>query len=75
MLNSLSVYWMVLKAKLGGERGQDLLEYALIGGVVAVAIIAVGAALSGYVGTMFDKIGSCITWQDDCDISLPLGGG
>lgn len=56
------------------ERGQDLLEYALIGGVVAAAILAVGALLSGEVTAMFQNIGDCITFDDTCK-GLPIGGG
>jgi len=41
--------------------GQDLVEYALAAGLVAVAAVAAMPALSGTVNTVFTKIGSIIT--------------
>lgn len=42
------------------ERGQDLVEYALAAGLVAVAAVACMPGLSGTVNTVFNKIGSII---------------
>jgi len=41
--------------------GQDLVEYALAAGLVAVAAVAAMPTLSGTVSTVFSKIGSLIT--------------
>jgi len=41
-------------------RGQDLVEYALAAGLVAVAAVACMPGLSGTVNTVFSKIGSII---------------
>ena len=41
--------------------GQDLVEYALAAGLVAVAAVAAMPTLSGTVSTVFSKIGSIIT--------------
>ena len=41
--------------------GQDLVEYALAAGLVAVAAVAAMPALSGTVNTVFTKISSIIT--------------
>jgi pilus assembly protein Flp/PilA len=41
-------------------RGQDLVEYALAAGLVAVAAVACMPGLSGTVNTVFNKIGSII---------------
>jgi pilus assembly protein Flp/PilA len=41
-------------------RGQDLVEYALAAGLVAVAAVAAMPALSTTVSTVFVKIGSII---------------
>jgi pilus assembly protein Flp/PilA len=41
-------------------RGQDLVEYALAAGLVAVAAVACMPGLSGTVNTVFTKIGSII---------------
>ena len=40
--------------------GQDLVEYALAAGLVAVAAVACMPGLSGTVNTVFTKIGSMI---------------
>lgn len=42
------------------EKGQDLVEYALAAGLVAVAAVAALPALSSTVSTVFSKIGSII---------------
>jgi pilus assembly protein Flp/PilA len=41
-------------------RGQDLVEYALAAGMVAVAAVAAMPALSGTVSNVFTKIGNII---------------
>ena len=42
------------------EQGQDLVEYALAAGLVAVAAVACMPGLSGTVNQVFTKIGSII---------------
>lgn len=42
-------------------RGQDLVEYALAAGLVAVAAVAAMPALSSTVSNVFAKIGSIIS--------------
>jgi pilus assembly protein Flp/PilA len=42
-------------------QGQDLVEYALAAGMVAVAAVACMPALSTVVNNVFTKIGSIIT--------------
>jgi pilus assembly protein Flp/PilA len=42
-------------------QGQDLVEYALAAGLVAVAAVAVTPNLQGSMNTVFTKIGSIIT--------------
>jgi pilus assembly protein Flp/PilA len=42
-------------------QGQDLVEYALAAGMVAVAAVAAMPALSTTVSTVFSKIGSMIS--------------
>ena len=41
-------------------RGQDLVEYALAAGLVAVAAVACMPGLSGTVNNVFTKIGSIV---------------
>ena len=53
------------------ERGQDLLEYALLGGLIAVAITAaaVVAAMTGGLEKMSNGIKNCIDFKANtaCD--------
>ncbi|HSW51480.1 MAG TPA: Flp family type IVb pilin [Bryobacteraceae bacterium] len=43
------------------EQGQDLIEYALMAGFVAVAAGAIMPSVSTSIGTIFSKIGSVLT--------------
>ena len=60
-----------LRARFSEERGQDLLEYALLGGLIAAAITlaAVVLAMQGALGSMADGIARCI----DFDSGTPCG--
>ncbi len=52
----------ILKWKLWKDcRGQDLVEYALAAGMVAVAAVAAMPVLSGTITNVFSKISSVIT--------------
>jgi len=60
------------------ERGQDLLEYAMLGGLIAAAILVVfgilvgtGAAGSGVIDNMAQGIADCI----DFDETTACAGG
>ena len=52
-----------LKQLWADTQGQDLVEYALAAGLVAVAAVAAMPALSSTVSTVFSKIGSIISAQ------------
>ena len=53
---------MLLQLKIWkDQRGQDLIEYALMAGFVAVAAGAVMPGISGSISTIFSKIGSVLT--------------
>jgi Flp pilus assembly pilin Flp len=60
-----------LGARLREEHGQDLLEYALLGGLIAAALTAVGVflALQTSLGEMAQGIGDCV----DFDSLSPCG--
>jgi Flp pilus assembly pilin Flp len=64
-----------LYVRLRSERGQDLLEYALLGGLIAAALIALFTlgAISGGTKSMVENIRDCIDFESTttCDISLP----
>jgi Flp pilus assembly pilin Flp len=52
----------------GNERGQDLIEYALLGGVIALGLIVAGlAGFSGALEELFGGIGDCIDFDSDSD--------
>jgi Flp pilus assembly pilin Flp len=62
MLSTL-IAW--IRLHLPSERGQDLLEYALLGGLIAAAIIAVIAlgTMTGAITDMATAIGDCIDFD------------
>ena len=52
----------ILKLRVWKDtNGQDLVEYALAAGMVAVAAVAAMPALSATVNSVFNKIGSIVT--------------
>ena len=54
-----------LRARMSEERGQDLLEYALLGGLIAAAITAAAVvlAMTGALGNMATGISYCIDFD------------
>lgn len=60
------------------ERGQDLLEYAMLGGLIAAAILAIFAVLMGAAGgtgaiqSMADGIANCIDFDATTDCKAGL---
>ena len=64
MIDKLVVLVLSLKAKLSSERGQDLIEYAMLSGLIAAAIIAVGVLVfSGALTSMATGISDCIDFK------------
>ena len=62
MLTTYLYNW--LSIHFSGERGQDLIEYAMLSGLIALGLIAVGAlAFSGPLGSMATGIGNCIDFK------------
>ena len=59
-MNYLNQYLLKLRI-WQDEHGQDLVEYALAAGMVAVAAVAAMPALSTVVSNVFSKIGSIVT--------------
>lgn len=59
----LTKVWLGLKS-LKDERGQDLLEYALLGGLVAVAILASIGIFTGALNSMFTGIKNCVDFTN-----------
>ena len=66
----LSMVITYIRNRLAIESGQDLIEYALLGGLIAAALIAVGTlAFEGALNSMATGIGHCI----DFDSGTPCG--
>jgi len=57
-----------LRQRFSEERGQDLLEYAVLGGVLGVFIVGLGAALTltGAMDTMAGAIAECVDFDNVC---------
>lgn len=72
---------LLLKAMIGAqrfahylrsERGQDTLEWAMLSGLVAIAIIAVVALLTGALTALINGMSACIDF-DGVTPCLPGG--
>lgn len=48
-------------AVMGDESGQDLIEYALVAGLIALGAIAAMTGLSGKIGNAFNTVGNNLT--------------
>ena len=59
----LSVLISWIKMHMPSERGQDLIEYAMLGGLVALAIAGAVLVLSGAISDMATGIGNCIDFK------------
>ena len=54
-----------LLGRIREERGQDLIEYALLSSLIAAAIIAVGVAIyTGAITAMANGISNCIDFDN-----------
>ena len=62
-----------LRARFSEERGQDLLEYALLGGLIAAAITAAAviAFMTGALEGMAEGIGDCIDFDNTTGCGAP----
>ncbi len=58
-----------LKTRLSEERGQDLIEYVVLGGLIAL-VAATALVILGIAGGPFDvmaeTIGNCVSFSDPC---------
>ena len=48
-------------ALIDDESGQDLIEYALVAGLIALGAIAAMTGLSGKIGNAFNTVGNNLT--------------
>ena len=65
MLSAIQYAHAWLVSHLRDERGQDLIEYALLGGLIALTLMAAGVllALTGAISGMAGGIGDCIDFN------------
>ncbi len=52
-----------LKTRLTEERGQDLLEYTLLGGLIAAALVGIFLLFGTAITTMGNNIAACIDFD------------
>ena len=65
---TFALTWLLVRIR--SERGQDLIEYAMLSGLIALAIIAVGGLLvfQTSITDMVNGIGGCIDFKKGgCD--------
>jgi Flp pilus assembly pilin Flp len=53
-----------ISSRLHDERGQDLMEYALITGGIAIALILAVALFTGQFTNLFTSLKNCIDFKD-----------
>lgn len=61
-----------VRSFLRDEEGANLVEYALLAGLIAVAIIAGATLLGNNLNTFFTQLAGCIATPANCN---PFGGG
>jgi len=60
----LHAFVSMLVADLKKERGQDLIEYAMLGGLIAIGILLVVGLMTGAISNMITGIGNCIDFNN-----------
>ncbi len=61
MMDRINMYLLKLRGLVDDNKGQDMVEYALLAGFVAVAAGALLPAISGSISTIFSRMGSVLT--------------
>jgi len=62
---SILVTW--IQTYRGSERGQDLIEYAMLSGLIAIAILGAGVFFQPAIASLATGIGECIDFDGvDC---------
>lgn len=60
-MDRINMYFLKLRGLVDDNKGQDMVEYALLAGFVAVAAGALLPAVSGSISTIFSRMGSVLT--------------
>jgi len=61
MMDRINIYFLKLRGLVDDNEGQDMVEYALLAGFVAVAAGALLPAISSSISTIFSRMGSVLT--------------
>jgi len=61
MMDRINMYFLKLRGLVDDNEGQDMVEYALLAGFVAVAAGALLPAISSSISTIFSRMGSVLT--------------
>jgi pilus assembly protein Flp/PilA len=56
----ITYYYLILKSYMEQEEGQDLIEYALIAGLLALAAVMALGALGGSIQSMWDALAAAV---------------
>ena len=56
----ITYYYLILKSYIEREEGQDLIEYALIAGLLALAAVMALGALGGSIQSMWDALAAAV---------------
>lgn len=72
MIDRIVLWLVALKARLSDERGQDLLEYAMLGGLIVIAILAIVGAFTGALQSMVKGIENCIDFNNATSCTNPF---
>lgn len=56
----ITYYYLILKSYMEQEEGQDLIEYALIAGLLALAAVVALGALGGSIQSMWDALAAAV---------------
>ena len=63
MIGRIVVWALSLKARARGERGQDVMEYALITGGIAIVLILAVVIFTGEITNAFQTLANCIDFK------------
>jgi len=63
MIDRIVVWALSLKARARGERGQDVMEYALITGGIAIVLIVAILIFTGAITNAFTELKNCIDFE------------
>lgn len=59
----VSILFTWLKMHISSERGQDLIEYSMLGGLIALGVIGAGLLFTDALTSMATGIGYCIDFN------------